>query len=129
MSQRILLTNSFHSDNGWVLVQSNLVTADSEKKISSQLQLKAAASQPFGMFPPPPFNMPVSTTYAEDSVTINISKIAGIGHSYIVFLGSFANSLCAVKVEQQQGVAKQEADVLNHLTGIHGVPRVTACWS
>ncbi|CAG8650029.1 4416_t:CDS:2, partial [Paraglomus occultum] len=61
------------------------------------------------MFPPPPFKMPVLTAHIEVSVTIN--KRIGIGQSYIVFLESFADSTCAVKVEQQEGLDIVHNDV------------------
>ncbi|CAG8616148.1 10137_t:CDS:2 [Paraglomus occultum] len=93
-----------------------------QKRHSNSLQFRAAATSPFDMFPPPPFKMPVLTVHNEVSVTIN--KRIGIGHSYIVFLGSFADSTCVVKVERQEGVAKQEAGVLKHLIGVRGLPTV-----
>ncbi|CAG8491997.1 15709_t:CDS:2, partial [Funneliformis caledonium] len=81
---------------------------------------KSCCCLAFDIFLPSPFNMPVLITSAKVSITID--KIASIGYSYLVFLGSFSNSLCAVKVERQEGIAKREAGVLKHLTGVCRVP-------
>ncbi|CAG8490743.1 1470_t:CDS:2 [Funneliformis mosseae] len=90
-------------------IYANLHTYDEQfHSYNLQFQLKAVATSPFDMFPLLPFNMLILIISAKVSVTID--KIANIGHSYLIFLGSFSDSLYTVKVKRQEVIAKREAE-------------------